>query len=221
MKKLGVIGGAGPLASALFYATLVHECYRLKRSLPEMLLLNFPFNRGLTPEDSAMNGSIISKELTYCIQSLEKGGATLGLLICNTLHLELAKLEDPELRFLSIPELVLKDAAKQKSRRLLLLATQNTCNSMLYKQSSCDIVCPIEPDQIIIDNVIDRILDGNIQAADSLAIEKILQKYVYHVEGVILGCTDLPVLHHHHPIRFNKPIYDSVKIPAQTILRLL
>lgn len=91
MKKLGIIGGAGPLASALFYETLVHECYRLQYPLPEMLLLNYPFNRELTPEEKRENGATLHMELLHCLNTLETVGATVAILVCNTLHLELAK----------------------------------------------------------------------------------------------------------------------------------
>src|SRR5438067_1918922 len=119
MKKLGIIGGAGPLASALFYETLVHESYRLGRQLPETLLLNYPFNRGLTPTESERNCSLIRHELLHCMQSLERGGATVGVLVCNTLHLELARLTKGLVHFFPIPELVFAEIRERKAKRLL------------------------------------------------------------------------------------------------------
>lgn len=121
MKKLGIIGGAGPLASALFYETLVHECYRLQRPLPEILLLNYPFNRGLTPEENRENGAVVQTELLHCLNALEAGGAAVAVLVCNTLHLELAKAPRGSVRFFPIPDLVLEEIRVQKGTRFLLL----------------------------------------------------------------------------------------------------
>ncbi|MBA3237398.1 MAG: aspartate/glutamate racemase family protein [Parachlamydiaceae bacterium] len=221
MKKLGIIGGAGPLASALFYETLVQECYRLKRSLPEILLLNYPFTRGLTPEEKQINSVQSQKELSCCLDALEIGGAEVAVLVCNTLHLELAKVPQRSVRFQSIPSLVLKDIKEKRSERLLLLGTQNTCHSPLYQETGKTFFLPSIVGQSVIDGVINNVLEGNICKNDSRLIEELIKTYPEHIEGVILGCTDLPVLHHHFPLRSDITIYDSVKISAKSILRYL
>lgn len=221
MKKLGIIGGAGPLASALFYETLIHESYRLGQGIPEIFLLNYPFNRGLTPEESRENGSVVRQELDYCLKALESAGAELGVLVCNTLHLELSKAIQGSLCFLRIPELLLEEIHQKKGRRLLLLATQNTCNSPLYQQSELTIFRPLLEGQKIVDEVIDRILIGNFCKQDAAKLEALIRHFPEEIDGVILGCTDLPVLHHHFPIRSMLPIYDSVKVPAKKIVRCL
>lgn len=221
MKKLGIIGGAGPLASALFYETLIHESYLQGRALPEILLLNYPFDRGLTPTESREHGLLVRKQLLHCLKALEAGGAAIGVLVCNTLHLELANAPHSTVHFLQIPKLVLQEIYNKKASRLLLLATQNTCSSFLYNQDGTTIFRLASKEQKIVDEAIDRILEGIILEQDARAIEKIICNFPEEIDGVILGCTDLPVLHHHFPLQSPKPIYDSVKIPAKTILRFL
>lgn len=219
MKKLGIIGGAGPLASALFYETLVHECYRLQRPLPEIVLLNYPFQRGLTPDEKEQNGSAVREELAYCIDVLKERGAEVAVLVCNTLHLELAKLGRGDIHFFPIPDLVLGEV--NTGRRLLLLGTQNTCNSSLYHGRGMTIFHPLPKGQKIVDRVIDHILEGKIVKGDADLLAQVIEDFPEEIDGVILGCTDLPVLHHHFPLQSDKSIYDSVKIPAKTILRYL
>ena len=221
MKKLGIIGGAGPLASALFYETLVHESYRLGQAPPEMLIINYPFHRGLTPKESQHNGGLVREELSHCLKALETGGATVGVLVCNTLHLELAHLPQEKVRFLRIPDLVLDAIDENQGKRLLLLATQNTCLSSLYDQRGLTLLRPSSAGQKIVDEVIDRILAGHILAQDARAIEEIIRNVPEEIDGIILGCTDLPVLHHHFPLSTTRPIYDSIKIPAKRVLRFL
>ena len=120
MKKLGIIGGAGPLASVLFYETLVQESYRIGKQMPEILLLNYPFTRGLTQIEREKNGRVGGRELLYCIKALEEGGATVGVLVCNTLHLELSHFPQGRVPFLHIPDLVLDAIDKEKKKRLCL-----------------------------------------------------------------------------------------------------
>lgn len=221
MKKLGIIGGAGPLASALLYETLVRESYRLKSPCPEILLLNYPFTRGLTPEEKERGEEVVRSELRYCIEALEEGGAKVGLLVCNTLHLELAKAKVDQIRFLPIPTLVLEEIRSKGGKRVLLLATQNTSLSSLYDEQGVKIVRPSLEGQRVVDGAIDRVLEGKFFSEDAAAISELIDSFASEIDGVILGCTDLPVLDHHCPLQTTIPIYDSVKIPAKTILRYL
>jgi aspartate racemase len=209
MKKLGIIGGAGPLASALFYETLVHEIYRSQLPLPEIVLLNYPFERSQSQQQ-------LQCALSNCIQTLEEKGMQRAVLVCNTLHLELAKIGQGAVQFFSIPQLVLGEI--KPGSRLLLLGTEKTCHSALYQMEG---VTLFFPEQQIVEKVIDHILKGKILIEDALILEKLIRDYPEEIDGVILGCTDLPVLHHHFPLQCDLPIYDSVKIPAKTLLRYL
>jgi aspartate/glutamate racemase len=77
------------------------------------------------------------------------------------------------------------------------------------------------PEQQIVEQIINHILEGKILIEDAQILEKLIQDFPEEIDGVILGCTDLPVLHHHFPLQCNLSIYDSVKIPAKTLLRYL
>lgn len=219
MKKLGIIGGAGPLASALFYQMLIQESYALQRIIPEIVLINYPFSRGLSLDESNGNRAVIQKELTYCINLLAQQGIKTGVLTCNTLHLFLKELHHSSIQFHYLPEMILQDAKNNKHHRLLLLGTQTTCGSKLYLDPEIDLCYPAPDLQSELDAIIDRILEGRLLAEDSELIEHIIRKssLVNDFEGIILGCTDLPVLHHHIPIRSTKTIYDSIKLSAKTL----
>lgn len=221
MKKLGIIGGAGPLASSLFYETLVHESYHLGYSLPEMILINYPFTRGLTLQEREKNEAYIRNELVHCLNILKLTDAEIGVVVCNTLHSYIFSIPQDGVMFFSLPQLVLREVGTLRNKRLLLLGTQNTCKSPLYRASGLTLVLPSEQEQSLVDRVIDRVLEGKILERDSHALTELVKKFSEKIDGVILGCTDLPVLHHHYPLHSDKPIYDSVKIPAKSILGLL
>ncbi|MBM3192732.1 MAG: hypothetical protein FJZ59_00675 [Chlamydiae bacterium] len=214
MKKLGIIGGAGPLASALFYQTLVQESYQMKRELPEIILLNYPFKREVLQEKRLV------EELTTCCKELERNNVFKAVLVCNTLHMELKKIKHGML-FFHINECVIDEIVEKKGKRVLLLATKATCNSTLYYKEGVQFLVPADEEQSVIESVIDNVLKGDLKKSDSEVIESLIKRYRDEIDGVVLGCTDLPVVHHHFPIRTNKRVYDSVKIPAEAIVRLL
>lgn len=212
MKKVGIIGGAGPLASSLLYESVVRECYRQRAAVPEMVILNFPFTRCLTQGEEAENLNRVLGELSYCIEALQKHEVDVGVVACNTLHLLLKMLPEPGIPFQALPELVLAEAKRSGARRLLILGSENTCRMGLY----CDPdLTMVYPEQNIIDAIIDRVLQGIIAEEDSIALSHLLS--TAQVDGVVLGCTELPVLHHHYPIASPVPLYDSIKITAKTI----
>lgn len=219
MKPLGIIGGAGPLASVLLYETIIRESYRQTGTHPEIHLINFPFTRALTQKEGYHHEAHVKKELSYCLELLRHRGVAKAIVACNTLHLYLRHL--PDIGFcLSIPELVLQKALKQGDHRLLILATQNSCQSGLYEHPEVKCLYPNSKGQMLLDAVIDRVLVGRVERRDAELLSDLLHEIYQRTpyDGVVLGCTDLPVLHDAYPIQCPKYIYDSIKIPAKELL---
>lgn len=219
MKKIGIIGGAGPLASSLLYESIIHQCYASKVAVPEIFILNFPFTRCLTPQEKESQSQQVFEELVYCVRRLEEHRVEIGLLACNTLHLILRQLPRTKIQFFALPELVLSFAKEAKVQKLLFLGTQNSCHSGLYHDPNMQIIYPNKKDQAFVDEVIDRVLEGIIKNEDAHLLEQVIEKSALenNFDGVILGCTDLPVLHHHYPVSSKFVIYDSIKLPAKII----
>lgn len=223
MKKMGIIGGAGPLASSLLYESVVRECYRQGGDIPEIFLLNFPFTRCLTKQEEASNSTRVLEELGYCIKVLEGHNVEVALLACNTMHLFLKMLPKSKMNFAALPEIVLASAKKDKAQRLLFLGSQNSCRMGLYDDPDVEITYPSKEGQKAVDRAIDQVLRGEISCVDSCSIGQLIEQESLEqtFDGVILGCTDLPVLHHHHPINSSYPLYDSIKIASTSIRGLL
>ncbi len=222
MKKLGIIGGAGPLASALLYETLIHESLALGQSVPEIVLLNYPFSRGLSMEEGKKNEQVIEKELEYCLSLLSCCAVDVALLACNTLHLFLKRLTT-SIEFYHLPTLVLRTAQQYPHKRLLVLGTQNTRHCGLYQHAQMEMSYPSQEEQSLIEDVIDRVLQGRLLQQDADLMGDVIKSCISRdaIDGVILGCSDFPVLHHHFPIQTVLPIYDSIKIPAKTLVSVL
>lgn len=212
--KVGIIGGAGPYASALLYQQIIKVFYDQKVALPELVLLNFPFTRGLSLKESSQGAVKIIQELQLCFDSMLKQGVELVILACNTLHAFLKNLRLDGIRILHIPQNVVRKAMTLNLDRLLILGTQTTRQMGLYRHPSVELLYPQIEQQKIIDAIIDRILMGEISKKDSMTLSDLVMSQE-DIDGVVLGCTDIPVLHHHHPLQVGSlPILDSIKIPA-------
>ena len=221
---IGNIGGAGPLASALLYELVIEEHYRRTQEgqlcpLPEILLFNHAFTRGLTLEESTANHTCLASELEACIRQLRKAGATRICLACNTLHSLLPRPLSPD--FIHLPQRVIAALHQQKVVKAGVLSTETTKQAGLYSDPAIEFVYPSEEEQRLINSVLDRILEGRIQDSDRRCVQKIMQNMrVRHGStAFVLGCTDLPVLHRRYPLQTaGICVFDSIRILAEEIL---
>ena len=162
MKKIGIIGGAGPLASALLYETIIHESYLQALKVPEIFLINYPFTRGLTFKEGKENEKILRDELSYCVKTLVQNDVDIAVIACNTLHLYMQLLPKSSIPFLLLPHLIMEKAIENGHHHLLILGTQNTCRSHLYQRSEMTVLYPPQKEQKLIDEVIDHVLQGKV-----------------------------------------------------------
>lgn len=92
MKRLGIIGGLGPLASSLFYEKLVLMCYQYREDIPDLLLVNHPFTRDFCPkglEEGNSNEELIKKGFHRSLKILIKNEIKYAVMVCNSMHLYL------------------------------------------------------------------------------------------------------------------------------------
>ena len=118
------------MASSLLYETLIHESYALGRQVPEIVLISFPFTRGLSLDEGQANEKILEDELSHCINILVKSGVGTGVLACNTLHLILKKLPLMPILFHHLPDLVVKAAQERKHHRFPIKASKPIYDSI-------------------------------------------------------------------------------------------
>jgi len=221
--KYGIIGGAGPYASALLYHKIVKQHYGSGLgALPELILINFPFTRGLTKSESQSNHETLIEEVQGCIESLASQGVSRFTISCNTLHHYLDHVDYQGMKPFHIPEMVLSQAKQEGLKTLLVLSTETTKQKGLYEDESMELVYPNSTEQQLINQVIDRILCGKICKEDAIILKNLVIEINKRkeIDGVILGCTDLPVLHASFPIAVpGIHTLDSIDITAKAFLQ--
>lgn len=217
---IGIIGGAGPLASALLYRCIIEERYKKQSntSVPEILILNHSFPRGLTLQESSQRGELLRKELQQCLRLLKNVGVTRIALACNTLHAFLPKPHPEEM--VHLPNAVIDLLREQKRKSIGVLSTETTKALGLYEEDEIEFHYPFQDEQMVLSSILDRILEGRILAEDSLRLERLIQTMQERdsLSGIILGCTDLSVLHDRYPIRTcGVTVFDTIKILAHAL----
>ena len=221
-KVLGIIGGMGPLATAdLFYKIIMLTDASSDAEHIHILIDNNP----KTPDRTAavLCGSDASFVFTAkSAQRLERMGADILLMPCNTSHVFYSQLcESLHIPVINMIEEVAAKVGTMGTKKVGLLATNGTLHAKLY-ESALDKygIQTIRPSQRGQQEVMALIYNGVKAGAgqyDTSLIKKELKSMMDEgAESFILGCTELPVAFQRYGIAF--PFVDSSVILARAAI---
>lgn len=225
MKTIGIIGGAGPMASCHLYKLIIQECQQLygciaDADFPRMIIINYPFVDMLTVDAGTANRILLIKQLQECIDQLASQGAQVIAIACNTLHTFLPDITIPaSCKLVHIAQTTLDYAHQIGCQKLLILATATTIEQRLYATPTIACVTPTAKDQDSIDQIITDILAGKITRKNSQKLSAVIKKYF--INGIVLGCTELTLLNKQILSKNNRAIviFDTLQILAQQVIK--
>lgn len=221
MKILGVLGGMGPQASVHFYDLLIRTSIkkygvRKNADFPHILIDNIPVpDLVKSKEDEERTVAIVEEEA----QRLKKAGADFLALPCNTMHLYVDRIQQAaNLPFISMIEAVVGSVEADGRKKIGLLGSVTTMKSRLYsdllERKGIKMILPDEETQEVIGSVIHAVIASEYGEAERYSLgEAIEQLASQGAEGVILGCTELPIVA--DEIQMQTPIYNSLQILAE------
>jgi aspartate racemase len=202
-KVIGLIGGMGPFASARFLELLLEKSsnnFGAKNGddFPEIVLDSIPVPDFISDTKSrpiAMN-MLISR-----VKKLNKFGCTSIAMVCNTGHILFPELSNvSEGKMISLIDAVRDRVVASKIKRVGLLATKTTIKSNLYQNAfagtGINIINPDIKTVEICEKVIRSVIANKVSIQ---LVEKLVQRTRIFIEeekvdGIILGCTELPLV---------------------------
>lgn len=203
MKTLGIVGGIGPESTIAYYRQLI-DGFRLRTAngtYPSLVIDSLDINRLLRFAAEPDRSELIA----YATESLERlwrAGADFALLAANTPHIvfdEIAAL--CPIPLLSIVEAAREFANLHRLKRLALFGTRFTMQGGFYRKVFCphgiDIVLPASGEQDFIhQKYVNELVNGRFLPETAQGMLGIVQalKDRHHIDGVILGGTELPLL---------------------------
>ncbi len=200
-KILGVIGGLGPETGCKFCLNVNKKFKPLTKRQPHILLDNLPISQ--KAEERLINGGPSQEHLDLLVESvqrLNKLDADLIVIACNTVHIFIDELrEKSSVPILSIIEETAKKCGEMKLTKVGILGSNKTIQSGLHtnelKKWNIESITPSEIDQNFVSECILRIINNKIKDNDKKKMIKIIEKLEKEgAGGIILGCTDLPLL---------------------------
>lgn len=168
----------------------------------------------------------LNKLMVNSAKNLENANADIIILCTNTMHL----CSEEIIKNISIPFLHIADTTgnqikKQNIGKVLLLGTKFTMEKDFYKKILTDnfnieVVIPNEKDRNIIhETIYNELVHGKIESKSRKEFKRIINSSIKNgVEGVILGCTEIPLLIKDSDIHI--PLFDTTKIHAESAVEL-
>lgn len=221
MKTIGLIGGMS-WESSLEYYRIINQNVKARlggHHSCDCLMYSVDFG----PVKDLQHAGEWEKLTSIMIDAarrLEKGGAELLVICTNTMHRMAPDIE----REISIPLVHIADATADQIklaslRKVLLLGTRFTMEQDFYRgrlteKYGIDVIIPGEEDIESVHNIIyNELVMGEINEKSRNIYRDIIQKMVIlGAEGVILGCTEIPLLI--KPEDSPIPVFDTTTIHA-------
>lgn len=227
-KKLGILGGMGPEATASLYLNIIRRCQKkfgakYNSDFPHIIINSVPIPDGEMWKKFDEN-SVIKALEENCIL-LEKAKVDFIVVPCNSVHHFIDRMRNAvKIPVLSIVEETTRNTKEKNMDHVSVLATHFTISTRIYEnylsRNGIELIKPTIEEQEHIDGIIVRIESGRRSESDKNAlintIEGLQEK---GAEGIILGCTEIPLLIKENDVSI--PLFDTIDILAESAFDLL
>ena len=228
MKKIGLVGGTGPESTLSYYKKLNEEIDRLtnEKSMPDVCIESVNFRRAW---EYVMNDDreALTEYLAEKVRLLKAGGAEVISLTAVTMHMVFEELEKRTgVTLVSIPKAVCEEIVKAGIKKVGLLGTMVTMEQDYMKkdliEAGVEVFVPNEQERALVaKRIYEELEKGIVKESTLQEFQRLIGKMKAEdgIEGVILGCTELPLLLNlgNCPV----PCFDSVEIHVRKLEKLI
>ena len=219
MRKIGLIGGISWVSTADYYK-LINEVINQKMgglNFSECLIYSFNYS------DIKKNNDANDWDLTFAMlfkgcEFLKAGGAEAIVLCANTMHLIADRLEEAiDLPLIHIATATAIEIQKQEIKKVGLLGTKFTMELDFFtdklKDRGIEAIIPESQDDkdFIHTTIFEELGRGLVSAETKKRYLEIADQLIKNgAEGIILGCTEIPLVI--KPEDLSIPVFDTALI---------
>ena len=222
MKTIGLIGGMSWESSLEYYRIINQEVKRQLGGLhsAKSLMYSVEFDE-IQHLQHIGDWDSLTQIMVDAGKKLEKGGADFIVICTNTMHRMFEEVQSN----VNIPLLHIADATAQRIKAngiktIALLGTKFTMEQNFYKgrlinNHDINVMVPNEEDRNIVHSIIyNELCQGHVNQPSKEQFVRIIEKLKNEgAEGVILGCTEIPLLIKQADVSI--PTFDTTRIHAE------
>jgi aspartate racemase len=223
-KKIGILGGMSPESTVEYYQYITHAYTERfgNYGYPEVIIYSVSFQPYVDwPQQERWD--LVAQGLSGAAQKLEAAGADFIVIATNTMHLVFDQVQAS----VNVPMLSLLDAVGEAilargMKTVGLLGTKFTMEKTFYQDAlarkGIAVLVPDADDREYVNTVIyDELVAGQIRDESRDGFVAIIKRLAERgAEGVILGCTEIPLLVSETDA--GMPLFDTTAIHAEAAL---
>lgn len=199
MKTIGIIGGMGPLATVDLMKKIIDKT-PAEKDQDHIHIIADDYPR--IPDRTAAILGEGEDPAPFMIESakrLETAGADILAMACNTAHYFYDKIQQSVgIPIIHMPKEVAKYAYDKQIKKVGLIATIGTITTNLYQQNlenlGIECLLPDEENQKLVMEGIYAIKAGDLEKGRELLSSVAKKLSDLGAEGVIAGCTEVPLV---------------------------
>ncbi len=224
-KKIGILGGMSPESTIAYYEHITRRYTERfgDYGYPEIIIYSVSFQPYVDwPQQERWD--LVAQGLGEAARKLEVAGADFIIIATNTMHLVFEEVQ----ACVQVPMLGLLDAVGEAilaggMKRVGLLGTQYTMEKRFYQDAlerrGITVLVPDAKDRHYVNAVIyDELVAGQIRDESRAGFTGVIRRLAERgAQGVILGCTEIPMLVAEADAAM--PLFDTTAIHAEAALR--
>ncbi len=220
-KRIGVLGGISYESTKQYYELIHRRYFEVKQDyyFPEVVVFSLNFQQFTDYENNDTKRYI--EYIMEGIHGLEAAKVDCIAMAANSPHSVYKSLiKQTKVPLISIADSTLEEAKKRGLKKLLLLGIKHTMDSDFYPEAgekhNIAVIAPTETEKILIDDIIfSELCIGKVNNESKQKLLDIIHRY--DVNGVILGCTELPQIIEQDDLMIS--VLDTVEIHVDAILQ--
>lgn len=226
MKTVGLIGGMTPESTILYYRILnklAADHYGNPHS--SKIIMNSVDFGEISKLQKEGRWDLLNNIMADAATSLEKAGADYILICANTMHLTIDAVQKAvSIPVIHIAEATAKQIIAKKIKKVALLGTRYTMEKTFFTDVltsfGIDTIIPNKEDrQIVHDVIYNELSKGELNPISKQNYITIINKLIDNgAEGIILGCTEIPLLITQDDVAV--PVFDTTTIHATEVFNL-
>jgi aspartate racemase len=222
MKTIGLIGGMSWESTVEYYRIINQEMSRRLGGLHSAKILMYSVDFGeLEPLMREGKWEEIGGHIAKIAKTLENGGAGLLLLCTNTVHKIASWIESATgVPFIHIADATGEEISRKGPKNVGLLGTRYTMEGDFYKNRLTErfglsvLIPPDEKRGIVNDVIFNELCHGVTKQSSKDQFKAVIDELIARgAEGIILGCTEIPMLIKEGDCPV--PLYDTTSIHAR------
>jgi len=222
LRKIGIIGGISWESTAEYYRIINEEVKERVGGSHSAECLMYSFDFGEVEKlQSGGEWEELTRQMVFWAGKLKNAGADFIIICANTMHMMAPDIEkECDIKVLHIADVTGRKIRERGFKKVALLGTRYVMEGTFYhdvlkQKHDIDVINPSKEQREIVHNIIyDELIKGVVKNESRKKYVEIIEDLERKgAQGVVLGCTEIPMLVSQKDVSI--PVFSTTEIHAK------